>query len=437
MDIFAAQAMELFDSTFVCREGMPPLNLRLCLLNVYGNNCEICETTSDEVGDLLRERARLGDPKVRFMVVPFQQNGKVAITAPVLKQLLVEQLEIDPCVLWFIARKYHGFHQIGNATSTTYIIATWMYMAVWKIDQNKGAVVGLLFERGSWGFFDSVPRLLKAFASYQQSTLIPFVICLATCDFFDREVEDRALRNIHYLESITSFGPGKPGTPLHRYKTERIMVWLKMMADTRMNLSNVLRMSAIVETVVKNLIDNATLDVTGMGSANDKDSLVRLLESRIKALEGYIGYLKDRAEQMSNVMFALLTHEDAAISTTMAKSSHELAEHSSYLAEKAKRDSSAMNTITVITMAFLTGTFFATLFALPTLDWEGSVIVLPPPSSLVAARPQSGSSAAHLDSENTTLVDTGFVSVGSINTESNKVKVKQDVLFGDCTRVEA
>lgn len=110
------------------------------------------------------------------------------------------------------------------------------------------------------------------------------------------------------------------------------------------------------------------------------DSVVRLLASRIKAYGSYVVYLKVTAEQTSNVVWnslskvykmgtdktppkilVLLTHEDASISIDMAKPNHELAEH-------AKRDSSAMKTITDITMAFLPGTFFATIFALPTVD---------------------------------------------------------------------
>lgn len=40
------------------------------------------------------------------------------------------------------------------------------------------------------------------------------------------------------------------------------------------------------------------------------------------------------------------------------------------LAAATKRDSSAMKTIAVMTMAFLPATFLAALFALPVLEWE-------------------------------------------------------------------
>ena len=55
-------------------------------------------------------------------------------------------------------------------------------------------------------------------------------------------------------------------------------------------------------------------------------------------------------------LFALLTHEDARANIE--------------LADKAKRDSSSMKTIAVMTMAFLPATFFAAIFALPSLQWD-------------------------------------------------------------------
>ena len=303
MDILATQDAELFDSCSICREGVPSPNLYIGLLDIHDSKCETTHVESDEVENLLEKRAHLGDPRVRLMAIPRQSDGKLAITSPMLKRLIAGQLKLDPCVLWFIASKYDGFHRIENATSTSYIIATWMYLVAWKFDRDQGTTVGLILERGPWGFYDTVPRLLKSFASHAQSpVLMPFVICLATCDFFDRDVEERALRHIDHLESFTSFGPGKSDIPLHRYKTERIMVWLRMMADTRMNLSNILRMSATVSAVVDNLINNNLGDAASTSRSHDMGPLVRLLESRIKALEGYIGYLRDRAEQMSNVV---------------------------------------------------------------------------------------------------------------------------------------
>jgi Mg2+ and Co2+ transporter CorA len=59
----------------------------------------------------------------------------------------------------------------------------------------------------------------------------------------------------------------------------------------------------------------------------------------------------------------LLTHEDAITNIGIASSSRQLA-------EATKQDSSTMKTIAVMTMAFLPATFFAALFAVPSLQWD-------------------------------------------------------------------
>ncbi|KAI3340515.1 hypothetical protein F4824DRAFT_453559 [Ustulina deusta] len=146
------------------------------------------------------------------------------------------------------------------------------------------------------------------------------------------------------------------------------MTWLKMAADTHINLSNRLRIVSMVSAVMSYISSNSSQNSDSIGEDKAMDSVVRLLASRVKAHESYVVYLNLRVEQMSNVILALLTHEDASISADMAKSNHELAEH-------AKRDSSAMKTITDITMAFLPGTFFATSFTLPTSDWKGETLI--------------------------------------------------------------
>jgi len=45
------------------------------------------------------------------------------------------------------------------------------------------------------------------------------------------------------------------------------------------------------------------------------------------------------------------------------------------IATAAKKDSSAMKTIAVMTMAFLPATFFAALFAIPLLQWQGDNVM--------------------------------------------------------------
>lgn len=45
------------------------------------------------------------------------------------------------------------------------------------------------------------------------------------------------------------------------------------------------------------------------------------------------------------------------------------------LANSAKQDTSSMEVIAIMTMVFLPGTFFATLFAVPSLNWNSTPVV--------------------------------------------------------------
>lgn len=62
-------------------------------------------------------------------------------------------------------------------------------------------------------------------------------------------------------------------------------------------------------------------------------------------------------------VFGLLTHEDAEVNLDVARANTKIA-------SAARNDSSAMKTIALMTMLFLPGTFYAALFALPSLKFD-------------------------------------------------------------------
>ncbi|KAK8134157.1 hypothetical protein PG984_006169 [Apiospora sp. TS-2023a] len=107
-----------------------------------------------------------------------------------------------------------------------------------------------------------------------------------------------------------------------------------------------------------------------------------VVRSRLLVRETRIQRYKQRGVELSNlvrlqsiltlfetyasiILFVLLTHEDALKGADMAKLGAEIAAAS-------KRDSASMKTVAVLTMAFLPATFFAALFAIPSLDWKGA-----------------------------------------------------------------
>ncbi|KAI0113670.1 hypothetical protein GGR51DRAFT_20361 [Nemania sp. FL0031] len=376
MDILAKQAAALFDSCSICQEGDFKSNNNLSLVNIYEEGYKKYQPESTSALEVLLKE--FGDaPTLKLIVVSIDNDGqKIPINNLVFRRIITEHLKIDPCVLYFIARRYDGFHRLDSATSTSYIIATSIYMLIWKYDWQRGSTTGLFFERRVRGFCKSIPYHLEHFSSYSRSPgLLAFVTCLATCDFLDVNIGKRELRHIQHLEGVTAFGPDHFDVPQHRHETENIMYWLKINADVHINLTNKLRIASMISSILEDILGECGQRSPFSSRGNDMRPAVLVLASRVRAFDSYAMYLKERANQLSSVIFTLLTHEDAAVSTDMAKSSHELARHSAYIAECAKRDSSGMKTITIITMAFLPATFFATLFALPTLNWGGNTII--------------------------------------------------------------
>ncbi|KAJ8128435.1 hypothetical protein O1611_g5198 [Lasiodiplodia mahajangana] len=376
LSLTSEQAETLFSSSSICQEGTIKSKNALSLVNIHGEAYSKYHPESvDALETLLKDSGAV--PMLQLVLVPIDNNGqRVPINNHVFRRLVTEHLGIDPCVLHFIARKYDGFHRIDGTTSTSYVMATSTYMLIWKYDRQRGSTTGLFFERRVRGFCKSIPDLLKRFSSYSRSPgLLAFLACLATCEFLDVEIGNREVHHIQYLEEVTAFGPDRLDVPEHRHETEKIMYWLRLTADVHINLANKLRITSMISVIMENILGEYDQNSPLAGKGNDLRPAVLVLASRVRAFDSYAIYLKERANQLSSVIFTLLTHEDAAVSTDMAKSSHELARHSTYIAECAKRDSSGMKAITIITMAFLPATFFATLFAVPSLDWNGTTII--------------------------------------------------------------
>ncbi|KAK5657235.1 hypothetical protein OQA88_3294 [Cercophora sp. LCS_1] len=103
---------------------------------------------------------------------------------------------------------------------------------------------------------------------------------------------------------------------------------------------------------------NVTSDVA---EVMDVAAAVHLLEQQMTAWEGQVGHLRERAKNQLTILFNLMTRYDVASSIAIAK--------------LAKKDSTSMKAITTMTMVFLPGTFFAALFAIPSLQWDASPVI--------------------------------------------------------------
>ncbi|KAI0380051.1 hypothetical protein F5Y04DRAFT_282181 [Hypomontagnella monticulosa] len=82
-----------------------------------------------------------------------------------------------------------------------------------------------------------------------------------------------------------------------------------------------------------------------------------------------------RSDDFRSKISQHLMREDTMASIELAKASAKMTETGIELTRAAKRDSSSMKVIAIMTMIFLPGTFFAALFAVPSLHWDGENVV--------------------------------------------------------------
>ncbi|KAF4537997.1 Magnesium transport protein transmembrane region [Lasiodiplodia theobromae] len=85
-----------------------------------------------------------------------------------------------------------------------------------------------------------------------------------------------------------------------------------------------------------------------------------------------IGNLEERAGLQASALHTLFAQRDSRTNLEMAKVNHQMARDSARLAGAAKRDSSSMKTIAILTTVFLPGTFVSALFSTPLVESDPS-----------------------------------------------------------------
>ncbi|KAI9147814.1 Notoamide biosynthesis cluster protein M' [Paramyrothecium foliicola] len=101
---------------------------------------------------------------------------------------------------------------------------------------------------------------------------------------------------------------------------------------------------------------------TGILEAEEEiKEVMRMVKSQMEAEKKIMNYWTERGRSQINTVFNMINRGDVLASIQLAKA--------------ASKDSSAMKIIAVMTMVFLPATFFAALFAVPSLRWDEERIV--------------------------------------------------------------
>ncbi|KAI1088891.1 hypothetical protein F5B19DRAFT_404421 [Rostrohypoxylon terebratum] len=325
-------------------------------------------------------------------------NSSLWITKDVFLSL-VDTMRMNPAALWLLRNEYDGFHHFNSpgtffcldldgmrkrydegkaAYIDTYYIGTSNFVLIWTFDHRQRHTYALFILRGinatsipaGW-FVNLLQRYQKHICS---PSLLAYVAALSICCNLDGEISYRT-RVVRLIEQQTGYNTYS-NTLENRVDMQKLANWIKEVGVMLNHTANKERHFRLVEGILDFIVESAVLDSDTGGEILREDSTRKLVEAipllrkRVHACQEYLSYLKERAERVSTVLFALLTHEDSAIHA-------ELADASRKIAEASKRDSSSMKTVAIMTMAFLPATFFAALFSVPSLDWHADSVIQP------------------------------------------------------------
>ncbi|KAI0404290.1 hypothetical protein F4802DRAFT_615872 [Xylaria palmicola] len=187
------------------------------------------------------------------------------------------------------------------------------------------------------------------------------------------------LTSIRQLEELTGYGPYGGKTSDNEIPIDSLTQASKSIGYVQVNLANQLRhvtigtaISSHITTRSAKLADYAIEPYTRtcQQELDEFSSTIPSLQRSLNDSSAYVYYLQERVKSQNTVVYALMTQADARTNISLAKASKELA-------EAARKDSSSMKTIAIMTMLFLPGTYFAALWAVPSLKWGQPDVIQP------------------------------------------------------------
>lgn len=318
-------------------------------------------------------------------------------------QDVYEQLGMHPFALYLVSSGHIGFNYVRSSTGrTTCFVGTSFYTLIWCAgsatpDTASRSTHALILTRGDKNtrpdsmYAELTGMLEDAAAHLGKSSLLAFIVALHTVRWSDRASQDM-LPKIRTMEANTHHGRWSQ-KQAQAHNIDNITEWSREVAGMLVDIASHARHAEIAEALLNYVErDLADRSLASRGSrVDDKEDLLsaaRIVKRQVISRKTSLQYFHQRATSQVSVVsnippytheyhYPALSYVQPLSSSLMSRQlstllTHKDAEASIELADAAKRDSSAMKTIAVMTMAFLPGTFFAALFAVPSLNWDTS-----------------------------------------------------------------
>ncbi|KAI1765000.1 hypothetical protein GGR53DRAFT_530101 [Hypoxylon sp. FL1150] len=310
-------------------------------------------------------QSRRGGPVMNVLFFPKKQTGAFEI---------FEYLGLDKALFAYLLSSRSGWNSAPGNGQYSFMVKDYPYMLAWSFNLTTFETHGILAARSEFEAYSnlksfdgtfSLPGLCTAHLYHPLS-----LACICLIDFvfyFDRVIVEEGYK-IGDVENDTGHGlwvDKKSNLEAHE---------LKNLPSASRNISRIIVVFAnlfksveVAHTIIDTLEqEDIWTEWRGMKSYQDASDNIdnctasfrratETLKSRIKTIKQSGQVIDKRAEAQSNV----------------------IAQESKKIAEESKKDSSDMKVIAVMTMAFLPGTFFAALFAVPSLQSDHATVIQP------------------------------------------------------------
>ncbi|KAH6987529.1 hypothetical protein BKA56DRAFT_273689 [Ilyonectria sp. MPI-CAGE-AT-0026] len=325
----------------------------------------------------LEEIERIANTNVPFLLVKVfhhRSRGQPIFHSSQMDcQRLQEIFHIDPCGLGMVATNMAGFHCLqGDAPSrpASYYMKCATFKLIWSYDQGSHFARAIAFYRTS----DPKRQTFQSFTTTMESNLdlvlhslfLPLSGATQTVTDIDSKLREYSL----VFKTIEGFTAS-------RIDSEAEMEPHELSEMSRQISALIVKIEKIIhktrqwilamDSLMKFQLNQGSRPIQGLTIESNENNCVsvlggiQLIQSKLEVMEIEFNYILARAKNLHIAITQKMTRDNAVASTKLARAT--------------SLDSSSMKSVAIMTMAFLPATFFAALFALPSLDWNAKPVV--------------------------------------------------------------
>jgi hypothetical protein len=278
-----------------------------------------------QVGDLPAFlRGPQGEPntRARLKLIELQrtENGGFCM-APRDFVGVLKIMKASSCVLYLLTQQYDGFHHFpstGPTKAPTWFLGMSKYALLWTFKPATAETLALFVRRQNDPFTGLVDMLGVYKTCMHTPYLLAFAMCLHMLSYYNGETNKNELVEVRNIELRIGFGPhGRghmpPGVGLFsdRYCLSDFTRWVQDIGEIQGNVINKLRHVRTIRLTLEcvtidhdiaNLIENDVLRATYIRDTEVLRTALPSVRGQVQTYEDFLGYLKDRADKLSNVV---------------------------------------------------------------------------------------------------------------------------------------